>query len=408
MSPFVLKTFRSYIAIITPCSAIIFLFCVLERPLAFADSQDLSSPRATSDFIEFWAASRALINGSNPFSPTQLLELQRSVGFGESRPLLMWHPPWTLFFVLPFGVLNFVASQFLWLLVHVFFLLVSAQWLWQVYCGPRGNPYLPWIVALTFVPTWVVLIFGQISPLVLLGIAGFLYFEKKRNWLCAGVATCLISVKPHLIYLFWIGLFLWILHQRRWIVAAGAILAGAVAAAIPVIFDPAVYLHFLELYRNPGQPTPFELPNASIGSVLMLTLPRKNLPIQFLPPLLAVLWFFWHWARYRERWDWAEQIPILLLVSLSMSSYAWTYDYVILLPAVMRGFAMITRQAGSWYRSWTLLSYGLISGLYLVLKFVVLSDYYYFWVAPAFLLTYLSVRPSNEKRFDLANTSEAS
>jgi hypothetical protein len=69
---------------------------------------------------------------------------------------------------------------------------------------------------------------------------------------------------------------------------------------------------------------------------------------------------------------------------------------------------MITRQAGSWYRSWTLLSYGLISGLYLVLKFVVLSDYYYFWVAPAFLLTYLSVRPSNEKRFDLANTSEAS
>src|SRR5258705_7141702 len=159
---------------------IICLFCVLDQSFAFAAAHDASKTSTVTDFVDFWAASRLLINGRNPFSPTEVLELQRSVGLVESKPLLMWNPPWTLSFVLPFGAMDFQLSQFFWLLLHVFFILLSAQKLWAIYSHAERKSYLPWIAALTFIPTWFVLILGQISPLILLGIVGFLYFEKKN------------------------------------------------------------------------------------------------------------------------------------------------------------------------------------------------------------------------------------
>ena len=378
------------------CAIIIcFLLTLLAGSSAFAESHGGQSLGAVTDFVDFWAAARLLIQGGNPFSPAEVLELQKSVGFTDSKPLLMWNPPWTLSFVLPFGAMDFRLSQFLWLLLHVLLTLVSAQKLWVIYGQPEGKTYLPWLAALTFIPTWFVLILGQISPLILLGIVGFLHFEKKNNWLLAGIATTLISVKPHLAYLFWLGILLWIVHQSRWMVALGALVAGLIIAAIPAMIDPAVYSQFLEMYRNPGRTTPFELPAPSLGSLLTASIPHTSLPIQFLPPLLGVLWFVWHWTRYKDHWEWHEQMPIILLVSLTMSAYAWTYDYVILLPAVIHGLVLLTRGNAVWYKNGTLLSYGLINLLYLLLKFVLVSDYYYFWLAPAYLLIYLTLPGKN-------------
>lgn len=375
---------------IARCFAIICFFCVLDPSFALAALSGVSNAVPATDYAAFWAGSRLLINGGNPYSPVEVFELQRSVGISASKPLLMWSPPWTLSFVLPFGAMDVLFSQFSWLLLHVFLILVSARKLWVIYGQSERNSYLPWIVTLTFIPVWFVLILGQISPLILLGIVGFLHFEKKKSCFLAGVSTTLIAVKPHLVYLFWIGLILWTWNQRRWRVALGAILAGIVVSAIPAIIDPAVYSQYVEMYRNPGQSTPFELPAPSLGSLLTLSVPHGNLPIQFLPPLLGTLWFLWHWRRYKDRWDWSEQMPIVLLVSLVLSAYAWTYDQVILLPAVIQGLVWSTRKDAPWYRNWLLLSYGTINALYLVLKTVLVSDYYYFWLAPAFLLIYSS------------------
>src|SRR5437773_1475166 len=141
---------------------IIGLVCMLDQSFALAASQDASSPSIVTDFVDFWAAARLLLNGGNPFSPTEVLELQRSVGLVESKPLLMWNPPWTLSFVLPFGAMDFQLSQFFWLLLHVFFILLSAQKLWVIYSHVERKSYLPWIAVLTFIPAWFVLIIGQI------------------------------------------------------------------------------------------------------------------------------------------------------------------------------------------------------------------------------------------------------
>src|SRR6266545_3516826 len=201
---------------IARCFAIICFFFVLDSSFALGALSGVSNAVPATDYAAFWAGSRLLINGGNPYSPVEVFELQRSVGISASKPLLMWSPPWTLSFVLPFGAMDVLFSQFSWLLLHVFLILVSARKLWVIYGQSERNSYLPWIVTLTFIPVWFVLILGQISPLILLGIVGFLHFEKKKSCFLAGVSTTLIAVKPHLVYLFWIGLILWTWNQRRW------------------------------------------------------------------------------------------------------------------------------------------------------------------------------------------------
>ena len=372
--------------------AISCLVCALDRRLVFGESHRDTSTGVFTDFVSFWASSRLLIDGGNPFSPTEVLQLQRAVGFSEAQPLLIWHPPWTLSFLLPFGAMDFQLSQFCWLLLNVFCILISAQKLWAVYGQAAANAYWPWIAAFTLLPTWMVLIIGQMSPLVLLGIIGFLHFERKNQLYLAGVSTVLISLKPHLFYLFWLGLMLWIWQKRRWRVACGALVAGLIVAIVPAIFDPAIYQQFLDMYKSPGQSTPFELPAPSLGSLLTRYVPHGSMPIQFLPPLLGTFWFLWHWQNHKERWNWAEQVPMMLLVSLTLSAYAWTYDLVILLPAVIHGLAIVSRRTSPWYKSAVVLLYGGINGCYLAGKLMVTTDGYYFWLAPAFLLTYVGLR----------------
>ena len=371
---------------------IICLFCALNQTVVFGESHGATSTAVLTDFVSFWASSRVLIDGGNPYSPTEVLELQRAVGFREAKPLLIWHPPWALSFLMPFGAMDFQLSQFCWLLINVLCILLSAQKLWAIYCLSTAHAYSPWIAAFTLLPTWMVLLIGQMSPLVLLGIVGFLHFERKNQLYMAGASTVLISLKPHLFYLFWLGLTLWIWQERRWRVGIGAMLGGLIATIIPAIFDPSIYQQFLDVYKSPGQSTPFELPAPSLGSFLTRFVPHGNIPIQFLPPALGTLWFLWHWHNHKKSWHWAEQAPMMLLVSLTLSAYAWTYDQVILLPAVIHGLALVNRQYSPWFKPGMILTYGGINGCYLVAKLLVTTDSYYFWLAPAFLLTYFGLR----------------
>lgn len=382
---------------------VIFLLCAVGRSIVSAESDGRSSTGAVTDFVDFWAASRLLIGGGNPFSPTEVLELQRSVGYNDPKPLLMWNPPWTLSFISPIGIMDYRVSEFIWLLLHVFFILLAAQILWSLYGQTARQTYSPWIVAFTFGPTLMVLIMGQITPLILLGIVAFLHFERKNQPFLAGVSTTVISIKPHLIYLFWIGLIFWVWKRRRWRVAYGAIVAGLIIAIIPVIIDPPVYYQFVEMYRSPGRSTPFELPAPSIGSFLTLYVPHGKLPIQFLPPLLGTLWFLWHWENFKESWNWCEQVPLMILLSLTLSPYAWTYDQVVLLPAVIHGFVIVRRLSFSWNKFVLASLYIGVNGGYLVAKLFATTDSYYFWLAPAYLLLYLGASAVSRSAVSLHN-----
>src|SRR2546430_13113210 len=106
--------------------------------------------------------------------------------------------------------------------------------------------WLAWALALTFVPSLIVLRAGQIGPLILLGMVGFLHWERRGLFFLAGAACVLIGIKPHLVFLFWIALALWAIERRRWSVLIGGVLTGLIATAIPMLCNSSVCRQYWE------------------------------------------------------------------------------------------------------------------------------------------------------------------
>jgi hypothetical protein len=365
------------------------LVSLLTSQAVCAQTFQSSQPRAGTDFIEYWAASRLLLTGGNPYSPAQLGDVQATVAARATAPLIMWNPPWTLSFILPFGALSFTVSQFLWLLLNLFLILWSAQNLWRIYANTAAKAYTPWLLVLTFVPASFALMLGQITPLILFGLTSFLYCEKKQNGFAAGASAVLISIKPQLCYLFWLSLLFWVWRQRRWWIFFGASIAGLAVASIPALFNPGIYSSYITLYTVSGLTTPLDWAAPTLGNALRVWISPDGSALQFAPIAVGVAWLVYYWQRHKHSWNWTERLPILLLVSVSTSAYAWTFDQVVLLPAIMQSASWIVRGPLTRYLCGIVMLYVVTNGVYLTGKIFVSNDFWYFWMAPLFLLTYL-------------------
>src|SRR5262249_12988795 len=95
------------------------------------DPSALVAGLGLGDFIAYWSAGRQIASGANPYDWQALLALQQPLGWTESFPNMMYYPPWTLPFVLPFGALPFAVSRLLWLLLHLCLVLACADGIWR-------------------------------------------------------------------------------------------------------------------------------------------------------------------------------------------------------------------------------------------------------------------------------------
>jgi hypothetical protein len=351
------------------------------------------------DFVEYWAAGRLNAQGQNPYQADNLLPLEKEAGrvsypvdsSGHESAVMMWNPPWTLTVVMPLGLLDARLGQLLWLLLHLGIIFFFADWAWRYYQGPAGYRWLAWVLALTFVPTLIVLRAGQIGPLILLGIVGFLHFERKRQLFLAGAACVLIAIKPHLVFLFWIAVVLWALESRRWAVLLGGIAAGLVATAIPMLCNPSVcQQYWYALTHHP----PEEWMSLTIGSILRLLFGANHFWLQIVPAIPALVWFGFHWRRHHETWNWGEQMPLLMLISFLTTFYgAWPFDLVILLlPVIQAAVWMVPTES---LKGLALAIYVSIECGALILisieRFGVTSIWF-IWMTPALLAGYLLLR----------------
>jgi hypothetical protein len=338
------------------------------------------------DFIEYWAAGRLNAHGDNPYDPDRVHELEREAG-RDTPGVLMWNPPWTLPLVMPFGLLPAHLGYLAWLGTMLAVLALCIETLWRFYDGPAGQRWLAWLVTFTFLPTFFALTAGQIAPLVLLGAVAFLWLEQRGQGALAGSAAVLLAIKPHLSYLFWIALLLWALQRRRWSVLAGGIVTGLALTAIAVCCNPAVlgqYWHTIT--TNP----PAQYRSPTLGTILREVVGDGGFGLQFVAPVLGLLWFVPYWIWHRHNWVWSDRLPLLLLVSMVTAAYgAWPFDLVLLLVPVLQRAAACWRD-GSAAQRW------LAGGAYLGINGVALVQianrvewFWFLWMAPALLLLYL-------------------
>ena len=80
-----------------------------------------------NDFISYWSAAHLLLLGDNPYSPEKVFVLQKLMGRTKNYPLIMYNPPWTLTFILPFCLQNYYLSKLLWLVFNFGLVVFCAE-----------------------------------------------------------------------------------------------------------------------------------------------------------------------------------------------------------------------------------------------------------------------------------------
>jgi hypothetical protein len=284
------------------------------------------------DSIAYWAAGKLLIDRDNPYDAARVLEVQRQQGYSESKPLVLRTPPWSLFLVLPLGLMSALAAWLFWVATSLAGLIIAIRLSWRMYGFEARAPGIFLVICYLFAPVPACLVAGQMGLLLLLGIVLFLWW-KPVHPLLAGVALILPFAKPHLLSLFWVVLVLWIVREKRWWLAAGFLLALLATTAIALVFDPAVFQHYHTLLREAAIGHEF-IP--AFSGVIRLIFLRRVFWVQFVPMIIGLVWscrFYW---KNTASWDWREHGPALLVVSVLTTPYAWLTDEVILLPAILQ------------------------------------------------------------------------
>jgi hypothetical protein len=346
-----------------------------------------------TDFVQYWAAAKLYAIGGNPYSPVELLDVERQAGWSDAIPLLMWNPPWALPLILPLGWLDYHTARFLWFVAHALTVMLVARALWKIFRGSLRNFHYAWIAVLTFAPIHFVLLFGQIGPLVVLGLAGFLFFSRKEQWLCAGASLIIAAIKPHLIYLLWPAVVLWLWGKSRARIAP-VVLGAAVIAALPLALNLQIYAQYLALIQDNQVVGLNDWPTPTLGMALAQLFPASAVWIRWMPSLVGTLWFLWYWQRHSLTWEWVTELPLLLVVSAATTGFAWTYDYVVLLPALLQCAAWTTEMEPKRRR--------IIIGVHALLTAILvgskiafdgdLLSISYFWLPLVLLIFYICVR----------------
>lgn len=317
------------------------------------------------DSLAYWAAGNLLLHGKNPYSPAEVFALQQSQGYSEAKPLVLRTPPWSLWLILPLGVLNSYWAWVLWLLVLLASLLVSMRVCWQL-CGDGPRPPTIFLLAgYLFAPVAGCLIAGQLGLVLLLGFVAFIALEKRHPYL-AGAALLIPFAKPHVLALLWPMLAVWVIVRKKWTVAAGFFSVLLAACFTALIFDPEVFAHYQEMLRQSSIQKEF-IP--ALSGVVRLVFFRRFFWTQFIPLALGFVWSGWYFSKRRQTWDWASDGPALLVVSVLVTPYAWMTDEAILLPAILQGVMWVysERSRLNWLSQLAVLLFGSLDLLLLLI-----------------------------------------
>jgi hypothetical protein len=375
------------------------LILILLSPNLFNSSNMLSD-----DFARFWASGNLNFHGQNPYTPVDAeLPHVNIDDLLSGHNFIILEPPWSISIFMPFGLIDYPISRLFWMIASILLILISALMLWQIYSGDVKKRWLVLLVSFIFAPTISALGKGQISGLVLLGISGFLYFtEVKINDWIAGAFLGLASIKAQLVVLFWIALFLWIIQQRRWIIFIAASLTFLVMLAFSVVFNPLIIEQYIGLLKLNYV---YEWALPTIGSYLRLYwLGVDRYWVQFLPLVLGIVWIVIYWVRHRTTWNWPAEMPLILLVSMVVTPYMWTYDVVVLIPAVILAALSISTDWKRLPSVLLILMFITLNALDLILH-VKLFDFWFVWLVPSLFIWYLVIQKLYPIHYPLSQVS---
>jgi len=110
--------------------------------------------------------------------------------------------------------------------------------------------------------------------------------------------------------------------------------------------------------------------------------------LQFAPMFAGTAWLLFHWKNERYCWVWSEQMPLILAVSLTTTSYVWFYDQMLFLPVILQVAATgLVSRSKSQQRS-MVAAFVVMNLILVILIFFKLSPLYFVWSFGCWLVLY--------------------
>jgi hypothetical protein len=161
-----------------------------------------------------------------------------------------------------------------------------------------------------------------------------------------------------------------------------------------MIVNPHIISQYIEMLQSYGFS---DWANPTIGSYIrFFWLGVDKFWPQFLPVVVGGLWFIYYWSRRNIHWNWVDEMPIILFISILASSYSWTYDLVILVPIVIVAAIWIVPNWKNWLTGVVMILFIAINLLDLILH-MKLDEFWFIWLAPSLMIWFYFVRWVSQK-----------
>ncbi|HZD77884.1 MAG TPA: glycosyltransferase family 87 protein [Acidobacteriaceae bacterium] len=208
-----------------------------------------------SDLIIRWVGTRAALDGFDPYSNQVLQEIQRAY-YGhypltaadpDAARQAFLYPAHVVLLLAPLAYLHWETARWVFLSVTLPLLIVGLQCCMQMF--PRRHTRLQTgIILVLAICNWPILWGLRLQQPTLL-IAAFIFvacFALTRGWTsAAGALLALATVKPQIVFLLLLWLFLWSIVRRLW----SFLISFGVTLAILLLWTERLVPHWVSHWR---------------------------------------------------------------------------------------------------------------------------------------------------------------
>ncbi|MCC6952963.1 MAG: DUF2029 domain-containing protein [Deltaproteobacteria bacterium] len=272
---------------------------------------------APFDLLAVHAAVESWLNGHDPY------QMRYAEGL-----TIFYYPPWALPMLSPFGLLEPDTFRKAAFITSILLIVGSALLIASLL--PRSHRPLAWFLAAIFLPCWVTLKLGQISPLLLgaLALSGYL-FARCRNSIVGSLVLLPLFLKPHLaapVYLFVVARSI---RARDGTSAFALLGACSFLVALSLVVDRGLFTSYLGAWEN----APFRWETPTLAALLRW---KGGFTSELIAPVIWILGCCAAvWIERRESSS-ARGLYFSAAFSVACAPYIWTYDFLLLLPAVIQ------------------------------------------------------------------------
>ena len=335
--------------------------------ITFAGSsqRSIAGPLKGADFVHFYTLGHLARSQRTDtiYDMRALHDVQVSL-VPESAPEIYpsVYPPQAAALFAPFSRWSYKTALLAWSLVTIVLYALIVWSAWRRVSAQLPDRRLMLAAAAGFMPFWNLVLYGQVSIVILFAFwLGWLTLERNRSYL-AGAAFGLLALKPQ----FGIPLAAIVLACGEWRMLVGALTSVIAQSAVvwlmlgsSVFYDFAASIPSTATYAEVLEAKPFN--SHSLRAITRLIPDAIGVPLW----LLLIALVLWYTVRV-----WKSDAPVrvrlgvVMLASLLVNPHVIVYDVTMLaLPLIWFGGYMLEPQRQEYAPAFGLLVYWLFVAL---------------------------------------------